>query len=231
MKIEIWSDVVCPFCYIGYERLKKAISTTASNENIEIEWKSFQLDPQFPANESLNTYEYLETKKGLPREQAIAMTNQLSEQGAAEGIVLNFDKAIVANTKKAHRLLHLAKTVGKGTEVKTSLLKAHFTDGLDVSNMNVLTQIAHQFNLAEDKLEAALETDLYDYEIQQDIQEGQNLGLKGVPFFVFDRAYGIPGAQPLDVFEKTLQQCIDKQKEIAVKEAANYCDPETGKCE
>lgn len=231
MKIEIWSDVVCPFCYIGYERLQKAIATTASNENIEIEWKSFQLDPDFPTNESLSTYAYLETKKGLPKEQAVAMTAQLATQGTEEGISLNFDKAIVANTKKAHRLLHLAKTMGKGTEVKTSLLKAHFTEGLNVDDTAVLKQIAHQFQLPEDKLTEALETDLYDYEIQQDIQEGHNLGLKGVPFFVFDRAYGIPGAQPLDVFEKTLQQCIDKQKETAVKEAANYCDPETGKCE
>lgn len=232
MKIEIWSDIVCPFCYIGYQRLQEALASTAPDASVEIIWKSFQLDPTFPMdNEGMPTYTYLENYKGMSQEQVLQTTEQLSGVGAAAGIVLDFKKAIVVNTKKAHRLLHLAKKHDCATPVKTALLKAHFTEGLNIAKDEVLITIAASAGLTKADVLATINAEDFDYEITQDIQEGVNLGLKGVPFFVFDRAYGIPGAQPLDVFEKTIQQCLDRTKElnIVASEGAS-CDPETGEC-
>ncbi|MDM1293166.1 DsbA family oxidoreductase [Sphingobacterium sp. N143] len=234
MKIEIWSDIICPFCYIGLTKLEQALQESSGPVQAEISWKSYQLNPDYPEDApGMPTYDYLVQTKGMSMDDVVAMTSQLSTQGRELGIVLNFDKAIVVNTKKAHRLIHFAQTYGKGTLIKKSLFKAHFTDGLDVNDTTVLIALATQQGLSAQEVQALLGTDKYAYDVAQDIQEGVNLGLRGVPFFVFDRKYAIPGAQPMEVFHNTIKECLQTQTAPLQQrgEEGPSCDPETGKCE
>jgi predicted DsbA family dithiol-disulfide isomerase len=234
MKIEIWSDIICPFCYIGLTKLELALQESTSKPSAEIIWKSYQLNPDYPQDApAMPTYDYLVQTKGMSMDDVVAMTSQLSAQGKELGIDLNFEKAIVVNTKKAHRLIHFAQAQQKGTQIKKALFKAHFTDGLDVNNNEVLSTIATQEHLSAQEVKNLLESDEYAYDVAQDIQEGVSLGLRGVPFFVFDRKYAIPGAQPMEVFHNTINECLGSQPtplERRGKEGPS-CDPETGKCE
>ncbi|MDF2517931.1 MAG: hypothetical protein K0R59_3227 [Sphingobacterium sp.] len=234
MKIEIWSDIICPFCYIGLTKLESALQEYEREIQAEITWKSYQLNPDFPEDApGMPTYDYLVRTKGMSMDDVVAMTGQLSAQAKELGITLNFDKAIVVNTKKAHRLLHFAQANDKGTALKKSLLKAHFTDGLNVNDNATLIELATLEGLDEQKVQELLDTDQYAYEVSQDIQEGVNLGLRGVPFFVFDRKYAIPGAQPMEVFHNTIKECLASQATPLQQrgEEGASCDPETGKCE
>jgi len=234
MKIEIWSDIICPFCYIGLTKLEQALQESPSNPQAEIKWKSYQLNPDYPEDApAISTYDYLVQTKGMSMDDVVAMTSQLSAQGKELGIALNFEKAIIVNTKKAHRLIHFAQQYEKGTPVKKALLKAHFTDGLDVNNNDVLTEIATQNNLPTEAVKNLLTSDELAYDVAQDIQEGVSLGLRGVPFFVFDRKYAIPGAQPLEVFRNTINECLASESVPLERrgEEGPSCDPETGKCE
>ncbi|GAA4176904.1 MULTISPECIES: DsbA family oxidoreductase [Sphingobacterium] len=234
MKIEIWSDIICPFCYIGLTKLESALQEVEQDVQAEITWKSYQLNPEFPEDApGMPTYDYLVRTKGMSMDDVVAMTAQLSAQGKELGIALNFDKAIVVNTKKAHRLLHFAQTHQKGTALKKSLFKAHFTDGLDVNDNATLVELAKQVGLPVEAVQELLASDNYAYDVSQDIQEGVNLGLRGVPFFVFDRKYAIPGAQPMEVFHNTIKECLASQSVPLQQrgEEGPSCDPETGKCE
>lgn len=234
MKIEIWSDIICPFCYIGLTKLELALQEAAPEVQTEMIWKSYQLNPEFPEDAAgMPTYDYLVRTKGMSMDDIVAMTGQLSAQGKELGIALNFDQAIVVNTKRAHRLLHFAQAHGKGTTLKKVLFKAHFTDGLDVNDNPTLIELAGLADLPEQGVRELLASDNYAYDVSQDIQEGVNLGLRGVPFFVFDRKYAIPGAQPMEVFHNTIQECLANQVTPLQQrgEDGPSCDPETGKCE
>ncbi|MDQ1150526.1 DsbA family oxidoreductase [Sphingobacterium zeae] len=234
MKIEIWSDIICPFCYIGLTKLEMALHESANKPAAEIIWKSYQLNPDYPEDApAIPTYDYLVQTKGMSMDDVVAMTSQLSAQGRELGIALNFDKAVVVNTRKAHRLIHFAQGYQKGTPIKKALFKAHFTDGLNINDNQVLTHIATQYELPAHEIQNLLESDDFAYDVAQDIQEGVNLGLRGVPFFVFDRKYAIPGAQPMEVFHNTINECLASQSAPLQQrgEEGPSCDPETGKCE
>lgn len=234
MKIEIWSDIICPFCYIGLTKLEMALHESANKPAAEIIWKSYQLNPDYPEDApAIPTYDYLVQTKGMSMDDVVAMTSQLSAQGRELGIALNFDKAVVVNTRKAHRLIHFAQGYQKGTPIKKALFKAHFTDGLNINDNQVLTHIATQYELPAHAIQNLLESDDFAYDVAQDIQEGVNLGLRGVPFFVFDRKYAIPGAQPMEVFHNTINECLASQSAPLQQrgEEGPSCDPETGKCE
>lgn len=231
MNIEIWSDVMCPFCYIGFKRLENALEKTGVKD-AEIVWKSYQLNPEFPEDsEGVSTFEYLQTRKGMSYEQVVASSAQLQKQGEALGIALNFDKAIIVNTRKAHRLLHFAGEHGKATLVKEALFKAHFTDGLNIAHNPTLLQIVADTGLDVREAEVILNADTYAYEVVQDIQEGVNLGLRGVPFFVFNRKYGIPGAHAPEVFENTIKTVLAEETPLQMQaDSGAACDTETGSC-
>lgn len=234
MKIEIWSDIICPFCYIGLTKLEMALHESANKPAAEIIWKSYQLNPDYPEDApAIPTYDYLVQTKGMSMDDVVAMTSQLSAQGRELGIALNFDKAVVVNTRKAHRLIHFAQGYQKGTPIKKALFKAHFTAGLNINDNQVLTHIATQYELPAHAIQNLLESDDFAYDVAQDIQEGVNLGLRGVPFFVFDRKYAIPGAQPMEVFHNTINECLASQSAPLQQrgEEGPSCDPETGKCE
>jgi protein disulfide-isomerase len=212
MKVEIWSDIMCPFCYIGKRHFELALKELDFADELEIEWKSFQLDPTIPKMENhVNAYQYLADAKGISFEESKAMHDNVVTSAKRVGLTYNFDKAIVANSFDAHRLIQFAKTVDKGDLAEEALFQAYFTDGIDMANIDSLKVIGLKIGLADSDLNRILHSDEYSYDVSQDIQEGQNLGLRGVPFFVIDRKYGISGAQPVEIFVETLKKAKSDQ--------------------
>ncbi|RAI91366.1 DsbA family oxidoreductase [Algoriphagus yeomjeoni] len=206
MKIEIWSDVACPFCYIGKRKIEKAIEKFPRKDKIEIEWKSFLLNPDQVTQPNKSSLEYLSEAKGWSLEQTREITANVSNMAAQEGLEYHLDKTVVANTKKAHRVLHLAKTAGKGDEMKENLLKAYFTDSLNIDDDSVLLDLGQEIGLEPAAIQDVLSSEKFESEVDQDIYESRQLGVKGVPFFVLDRKFGISGAQPDEVFDQTLEK-------------------------
>lgn len=211
MKVQIWSDVMCPFCYIGKKNFDNALAKLPFKEEIEIEWKSYQLDPDLnenSGNKSVN--EYLAERKGMPVAQIEQMQQRVKEMGKEAGIDFNQENALVANTFLAHKLIHFAKQNNKATEAEELLFRAHFIDGKDVANVNVLVEIAEELNLDTEQAHLILTNDSFDYEVKQDILEARNIGVSGVPFFVLNDKYAVSGAQPVDLFIEALTQTYNE---------------------
>lgn len=234
MKVEVWSDIMCPFCYIGKKNYEQALKSLAGAEDIELEWKSFQLDPTIPNDgTSQSESEYLVERKGMSMDQVNGMLENVSNAAQAAGVKMNFDQVVVANTLNAHRLLHFAKSKNLGSELKENLFKAHFSEGLNVGDMDVLVQLAVKVGLDEAESRKVVESDDYAYEVNQDFQEAQNIGVRGVPFFVIDRKYAISGAQPAEVFLQTMEKSLSEWKAAQDKPKLDIisgpsCSPEEG---
>lgn len=212
MKIEIWSDVACPFCYIGKRKLEKALDKFPNKDQVEIEWKSFQLNPDQKTDPSINSLEYLSKAKGWSMPQTIQITKQVEEMAESEGLQYQLDKTVVANTKNAHRLIHLAKESGKGGEMKERLLKAYFTEGLNVDDQETLVKLGSEVDLDPIKIQNLFNSNQFDEAIAYDIYESRQIGVQGVPFFVLDRKFGISGAQADEVFDQTLEKAWEEYK-------------------
>ncbi|UKB86207.1 DsbA family oxidoreductase [Chryseobacterium sp. MEBOG06] len=210
MKIEIWSDVMCPFCYIGKNNFEQALDKLPFKDQVEVEWKSFQLDPTLDPGKTQNTMEYFKEKKGFPEAQASQMISQVAQMGKGAGIDFNFEKALITNTFSAHRLLHLAKKHHKSNEMEEALFIAHFIDGKNVGDAEVLVSLAENVGIDKEEAMQAVTSDQLDYEVNQDIMEARNNGVSGVPFFVLNGKYAVSGAQPVEVFENALQQTYNE---------------------
>ena len=213
MKVEIWSDIICPFCYIGKRHFEAALAKFADAENIEIEWKSFQLDPTLPKPASkLNVYEYLAQRKGISTEQSKAMHGQVMQMAKAAGLDYNFDKAVVANSFDAHRLIQFAKTKNMGDAAEERFFKAYFIEGKDMCDAATLLALGKEIGLVEAELKAVLESEQFSDEVKRDIFEADQVGVTGVPFFVFNDKYAVSGAQPIAVFLNTLEKSFAEWK-------------------
>jgi len=212
MRVEIWSDIMCPFCYIGKRNFESALGQLSNTDQIEIEWKSFQLDPGIPEHraDNVNLYEYLAQRKGMNLAQSVAIHNSVTETAKRAGLEYNFDKAVVANSFNAHRVIQLAKTKGLGDAMEERLFRAYFTEGKDVADPAVLTKLGVDAGLTEADVSEALSNEAYADKVRKDIKEAQQSGLTGVPFFVFDRRYAISGAQPPEMFLQTLQKSLNE---------------------
>jgi len=210
--VEIWSDVVCPFCYIGKRNFEHALNQFDGKEDVEIVWRSFQLNPDTPENSTQTSYEYLAESKGITLKQSIEMHDNVIKMAKKAGLNYNYDKAVVANTFKAHQLLQFAKTRGLGNEAKECLLSAYFIEGKNIGDTSVLIELGKAIGLTEVDVNEALSNSLYAEKVVADIQEAQNLGITGVPFFVINRKYGISGAQPVDVFLENLKKMNEELK-------------------
>lgn len=206
LKIQIWSDIMCPFCYIGKRRLENAIDQFGHQDAIEIEWKSFQLDPNFIASEGDNLAEHLAEKYRKDQEWALESLKNTAETAANSGLEFHFEKVIMANSFNAHRLLHLAKQQQLGSELKELLFKAYFTDGKNVNDTETLKELAIKAGLQAETIDSVLTSDAFDQEVQQDILRAQQIGVQGVPFFVFDNKYAVSGAQ----YEQTFLNVLEK---------------------
>ena len=204
MKVEIWSDVMCPFCYIGKRRFEQALDGFEHKEDIEVEWKSFQLNPDLKTDPSLNVTQYLADIKGWSLDYAKQANAQVTQMAAEAGLTYHLDKAVVANSFNAHRLIHLAQKYELGDAAKEALLKAYFTEGKNIDDKQTLTNLGASIGLNASEIEQMLDSEAYTDAVKHDIAEAQYLGIRGVPFFVLNNKYGISGAQAVQVFTETL---------------------------
>ena len=200
--VDVWSDVVCPFCHLGDTLLAQAVERLG--QPVEVRYHSFQLMPELPAGPGRDVVEVLVETKGVSREQAEAMNAQVAARAATVGLDLRFDRAVVANTRDAHRLLHLAREHGVQADVAARLFRAYFTDGRDIGAHGVLADLASEAGLDRDEVLRVLATDEHADEVDADIAWGRQLGIQGVPFFVLDGKYAVSGAQSPETFDRAL---------------------------
>ncbi len=212
MKVEIWSDVVCPFCYIGKRKFENALKDFDHPENVEIEWKSFQLDPEAKPVAGQSLHQYLANRKGVSPEKGKEMNDYMSGVAKEVGLQYNMDTAIVSNTLDAHRLLHLAQKHGLQNETKEALFKAYYTDSKNIGDTETLAAIGESVGLDANEIRTMLQGNEYTKEVQQDQYKAQQLGIQGVPFFVFNNKYAVSGAQPTEVFADVLEKVWDEEK-------------------
>ena len=206
MKVEIWSDVMCPFCYIGKRKFESALEQFPGKGNVEIRWRSFQLAPDLKTDPGISAHEYLAEKKGWTLDYSLDVHNQMTATARGIGLEYNFDKAIPANSFKAHRLSHLAVKHDLQNAAEERLFAAYFTEGLNIDDDETLLRLGKEIGLPGDEIVAMLESDLYADNVQEDIYIAQQIGVRGVPFFVFDNKYTVSGAQPSEVFSGVLEK-------------------------
>ncbi|MFC4501067.1 MULTISPECIES: DsbA family oxidoreductase [Streptomyces] len=205
LRIDIWSDVVCPWCYIGKRRLETAIDRFEHADAVEIHWHSFQLDPDHPKGHRRPVFETLVQKTGAPIAQVRSMTRQITELATVEGLTYDLERAVSVNTIDAHRLSHLAATHGLGDHMHERLLRAHLGEGEIVDDPDTLVRLGAEVGVPEDETRRMLAGDEYADAVQADFREARAYGATGVPFFVINRAYGLSGAQPVDTFLSALR--------------------------
>lgn len=210
MLVEIWSDVVCPWCYIGKRQFEAALAVFPHRDEVSVEWRSFELDPNAPTRRQLSTKEQLAKKYGMTEDQAQAATDRVTGVATEVGLDFRWDVAKSGNTFDAHRLIHLAATQGLGGAAKEALMAAYFTHGVPIGERSALEQVAKEVGLDADEVRAALDEGAFADEVRVDEQLAGELGISAVPFFVIDRAIGVPGAQTPDVLLSALEQAWSK---------------------
>lgn len=236
MKVDVWSDVMCPFCYIGKRHLEAALQEFEHADKIEVVWHSYQLDPDAETVTDKDAYTYLAERKGQTVEWSKQAHQQVTDMAAKAGLRYDFDKVVIANSFDAHRLSHYAKEHGKGNDIEEQLFKAHFTDGKNIADHQVLAELAANVGLDKQEVLSVLATDKYADAVQKDIETAAQLRVGGVPFFVLNKKYGVSGAQPAETFLQALQQSWEEYEKdnpaltmVGDKDAA-ACDTE-GNCE
>jgi predicted DsbA family dithiol-disulfide isomerase len=206
VKVEIWSDVVCPWCYIGKRRFEAALGRFDQRDDVEVVWRSFELDPSAPPTGTPGGQaERLAAKYGTTIDAARQMQQRVADAAAGEGLNFDIDAVVPANTVDAHRVIHLAERQGLQAEMKERLLKAHFIDGEAVGEAETLVRLATEVGLDADEVRSLLESDELVDDVRADESEARALGISGVPFFVIDRRYGVSGAQPSEHLLEALQ--------------------------
>ncbi len=208
--VEIWSDVACPFCYIGKRRFEQALAQFPGRDEVKVTWKSFQLAPDLVTDPSKSIYQYLAERKGWSIEQAREINQNVVRMAAASGLHYQMDKIVVTNTRNAHRLLQFAKQQGKGDALKEALLNAYFCEGKNTDDKNTLLALATEAGLSESESRDVLESNRFNDAVDADILEAQRIGVRGVPFFVFNRSFAISGAQESDAFLEGLEKAMVK---------------------
>ncbi|WP_354148305.1 DsbA family oxidoreductase [Arthrobacter sp. 754] len=228
MKIEIWSDVACPWCYIGKRRFEAALSGFPHRDSVDVTWRSYQLDPTLPEHYDGTELDYLSIRKGMAPQQVSQMFEHVTEQAKREGLDYRFDKVVVANSFTAHRLIHLAAAHGKQDEAKERLLSDHFEQGQDIGSTEYLTALGSELGIDADEVAALFATDKYADDVRADFAEARALGISGVPFFVIDRKFGLSGAQPAETFTAALNQAWQDANPLVLVNSADgeACGPD-----
>ncbi|MED4956645.1 DsbA family oxidoreductase [Paenibacillus sp. FSL R5-0527] len=211
MKIEVWSDFSCPFCYIGKRRLEKALEAFEHREEIQVVYRSFELDPEAPKDAELSIHELLAVKYGLSLPQAKESNQNVAAQAKAEGLDYHFDTAIPTNTFDAHRLSHYAGEKGKAKEMTERLYRAYFTDSLHIGDRDTLVRLAEEAGLDGREAGEVLDQNRYADQVLEDEREARQLGIRGVPFVVLRGKYAVSGAQPLEIFQGALLRAWEDQ--------------------
>jgi predicted DsbA family dithiol-disulfide isomerase len=215
MQVDIWSDVACPWCFIGKRRFERALAAWEHGGEVEVTWHSYQLDPTLSERYEGNEVEYLSRVKGMPVEQVRQMIRHVGEQAAGEGLQYDFDALVVANSLRAHQLLHIAKTKDAKTAdaVKEGLLSAHFERGLDIGDVDALVGIGTAAGLDAQEIRESLADERHLPAVRADIEEARQIGVNGVPFFVFDMRLALSGAQPPEVFLQAFERAHELSRE------------------
>jgi predicted DsbA family dithiol-disulfide isomerase len=206
MKIDIWSDVRCPFCYIGKHKFETALEQFAHKEAIEVQWHSFELDPDLKTRTDLSVYDHFAERKGIDKVQAGQMLQHAAQAAQEVGLTIRFEDSVIANSFKAHRLIQFAKTKSLGNEIKEALFRAHFEAGKNVDDTEVLLQIGLSVGLEGAATRSVLDSNAFADAVRADEQAANEMGIRGVPFFVFNNQYAVSGAQSPDTFLKILDQ-------------------------
>jgi len=204
MQIEIWSDVICPWCYIGKRRFERALGQFAGRDEVRVIWRSFELDPQAAQQHPGTLEDLLAAKYGVSHEQAVAMNARVTALALEEGLEYRLGQARPGNTFDAHRLLHLAESRGVGDAAMERLMRGYFAEALPVGERPALARLAPDFGIPEAEALAVLEGDAYADAVRADEARAAAFGITGVPFFVFDEKSGISGAQAVEVFAEAL---------------------------
>jgi predicted DsbA family dithiol-disulfide isomerase len=215
VKVEIWSDVVCPWCYVGKRQFEQALSRFAHADQVELQWRSFELDPRSPARVGLPMSEILQRKYGMTAEQAEQANQRMTALAAELGLEYHLDAVQAGNTFDAHRLVHLAARHGLGDAMEERLFTAYFTEGRSIGDHAGLVELAAEVGLDPDDVSAALGGDEFAAEVRDDEARASSLGISGVPFYVIDQTYGVSGAQPADVLLGALEQAWSESEESA----------------
>ncbi|WP_260625715.1 DsbA family oxidoreductase [Hymenobacter sediminicola] len=210
--IEIWSDIVCPFCYIGKRRLEKALASFPHSDAIEIKWRSFELDPEANPMPGENQYKRLASKYGKTEDWARQMSANMTQMAAEEGLAFDFDHAVPANTFRAHQLVHLAAQHGLQDAAKERLFKAYLEEGQDINEVATLIRLAQELGIPNDQAEKVLAADAFAQEVRHDEYQARQIGVRGVPYFVFDDKYAVSGAQPAEMFAEVLARVWEEAR-------------------
>jgi predicted DsbA family dithiol-disulfide isomerase len=212
MRIEVWSDFVCPFCYIGKRRLEEALAQLPESAEVEVDYKSFELDPQAKSNTGQNMHEKLAAKYGRSLEEAREMTQNMTEQAKMVGLDFHFDTMVPTNTFDAHRVAKFAETKGLGKEVAERFFKGVLTDSRDLGDHQTLAELASEIGMDSKEVNEVLQGTDYTEVVRAEENEAHQIGVQGVPFFVINRKYAVSGAQPTEVFVQGLQKALEEEK-------------------
>lgn len=234
MKVEVWSDFVCPFCYIGKRRLEVALEEFPHREHVFVEYKSFQLDPDAEVNPGMKMNELLAKKYGMSIEETKEMNANVIRQAADVGLIYNYDNMQPTNTFDAHRLAQYAAKQNKGNEMTERLLKAYFIESAHIGDHHTLIKLAVEVGLDQEEVEIILQTCKNTNNVRNDQEQAQEMGVQTVPFFVFNEKYAVSGAQPPEIFMEVLEQVWEEENEQTEfqslhsrKSKATYCDEES----
>jgi predicted DsbA family dithiol-disulfide isomerase len=203
--VEIWSDMICPWCYVGKRRFEHALALFAGRDEVDVIWRSFELDPNAP-REPVPLADRLASKFNVSHADAVAMNERMTETASGAGLQFRLDKAISGNTFDAHRVIHLAASHGLQAEADERIKESYFAEGRPISDRESLVELAASVGLDAAETRAMLESDRFTDEVREDEQTAAAFGISGVPFFVFDRRLGVSGAQPPEVLLGALQE-------------------------
>ncbi len=206
LEISIWSDIRCPFCYIGKRNFERALEQFAHKDSVVVTWRSFELDPSLKTQPDSDLFGYLARVKGMTYDQSVQMHEHVTDVARQAGLVFNFDKAVVANSFNGHRLIQLAKSMGLGNGAEEVLFKAHFTDGRNIDDREVLLQLGLEIGLPEARVKEMLQSDEFTKEVKADQARASSLGIRGVPFFLINDKFAVTGAQAPQLFLQALEQ-------------------------
>jgi predicted DsbA family dithiol-disulfide isomerase len=221
--VEIWSDIACPWCYVGKRRFEAALAAFEHAGDVEVTWRSFELDPEAPAERPVSGAEHLAEKYGTSLEQAQAMNDRMTEVAATEGLEFHFERARGGNTFDAHRLVHLAAEHGKQDAMEERLMRAYLTEGELMSDHAALARLAAEVGLPADEVAGLLASDRFADAVRDDERTGASLGIRGVPFFVVDRQFGASGAQPPEALGELLRHAWEARPKLEVVTTGESC--------
>ncbi len=226
MNVEIWSDIACPWCYVGKRRFEAALAAFEHREHVHVTWRSFELDRHAPHERPEGGARHLADKYGTSLEQAHAMQENMTRVAAGEGLDFRFDRLRPGTTFDGHRVLHLARPHGLQDALKERLLRAYLTEGQLIGDHAVLERLAIEVGLPPDEVREVLVTDQYAGAVRDDERTASSLGISGVPFFVVDRAYGASGAKPAALLTELLRKAWGERSPLAVVAEGATCGPD-----